>query len=64
MQTLTKFQIAPQGENFVMQLEDDGGGRMAVEVTPEQLDALVELADDLLAADDDAFAVDEADDDD
>lgn len=58
MSSLAKFDISPRGEDFLLQLADDTGRVVSITVTAEQLDALIDAADDLLADDDSAFEVD------
>jgi hypothetical protein len=61
MTRLTRFDISPQDGDFLLQFEDEDGKVVSFALTPEQLDALVEAADELLDEDDSAFdAEDEA----
>jgi hypothetical protein len=59
MASLAKFDISPRGEGFLLQLADESGQVVSMTVTAEQLDALIDAADDLLADDDSLFEVDE-----
>jgi hypothetical protein len=61
MASLAKFDLSPRGEDFLLQLADDSGQVVSMTVTAEQLDALIDAADDLLADDDGLFEVDEDD---
>jgi hypothetical protein len=63
MTRLNRFDISPRDGDFLLQLEEEGGKVVSLTLTPEQLDALIEAADDLLAEDDSVFEVDEDDDD-
>lgn len=59
MQNLTKFEITPTEENFVVRLEGESGEVAEFRLTADQLDALIESADELLEEDDSAFEVDD-----
>lgn len=59
MRNLARFAVAPRGDDFVLQLEDEFGERAEFVTTAEQLDALIEAADVLLDEDDTAFEVDD-----
>ncbi|MBW8814355.1 MAG: hypothetical protein JF588_13085 [Caulobacterales bacterium] len=61
MQNLTKFEISPRGEDFLLRLEGEGGTAAEFVASPEQLDAMIEAADELLDDDDDAFEVEDGD---
>lgn len=59
MRQLTKFEITPTDENFLVRLEAEGGELAEFLLTANQLDALIESADELLEEDDSAFEVDD-----
>lgn len=59
MRQLTKFEITPTDENFVVRLEGEEGEPAEFLLTADQLDALIESADELLEEDDSAFEVDD-----
>jgi hypothetical protein len=61
MKTLSRFAITPRGDDFVLRLEEDGGEAAEFVATADQLDALIEAADELLDEDDAAFEVEEDD---
>lgn len=48
MNALSRFDISPKDGAFVLQLEDKGGKMVSLTLTAEQLDALIEAADELL----------------
>ena len=62
VQTLSQFTLSETPDGYLIEIEGDGGGSLAVQATPEQLDAIIDALDDLLS-DDDA-AADEVDDED
>jgi hypothetical protein len=64
MRQLAKFAISIRDEDFVLHLEDDAGEKMDFAASPEQLDAVIDALDELLAeAEEDVFEVDDDDDD-
>lgn len=64
MKQLAKFAISVRAEDFVLHLEDDAGEKMDFAASPEQLDAVIDALDELLAeAEEDIFEVDDEDDD-
>jgi hypothetical protein len=63
MASLAKFDISPRDGDYLLQLADDRGQMVSLTLTAEQLDALIEAADDLLADDDSTFEVDTDEDD-
>ncbi|MBL8773998.1 MAG: hypothetical protein JNK30_21610 [Phenylobacterium sp.] len=62
MNSLAKFEITPRDGDFLLRFEDDEGGAVSLTLTAEQLDALIDAADELLDEDDTAFEADEDDD--
>ena len=50
--TLSRFTIEPQGEDFLLLIEDDSGETIEMTATLEQLDLLGEAIDELLEKDD------------
>lgn len=64
MRQLAKFAISVRSEDFVLHLEDDAGEKMDFAASPEQLDAVIDALDELLAeAEEDVFEVDDDDED-
>lgn len=64
MRQLAKFAISIREEDFVLHLEDDAGEKMDFAASPEQLDAVIDALDELLAeAEEDVFEVDDEEDD-
>lgn len=57
---LAKFTAVPEGEEFQLHIEDDGGDTLELTATREQIDVIVDSLDELLAQDD---TLDEVDDD-
>lgn len=55
MRQLTRFAIDPCGDDFVIRLQDETGAQMEFSASPDQLDALVEALDDMLAANEQEF---------
>jgi len=49
--TLSQFTISSQGEDYVLHIETDDGGRMDVNATYEQLDLISEAIDERLDED-------------
>jgi hypothetical protein len=60
-QALARFTVTPQGDDYLLTIEDDGGQTVELTATAEQLDTLIDAVDDLLAEDDDAFEASEGD---
>ncbi|MGA0604768.1 hypothetical protein ACO2Q0_02105 [Phenylobacterium sp. VNQ135] len=64
MRQLAKFAISIREEDFVLHLEDDAGEKMDFAASPEQLDAVIDALDELLAeAEEDVFEVEDDEDD-
>ena len=57
---LAKFTAVPEGEEFQLHIEDDGGDTLELTATREQIDVIVDNLDELLSQDD---SLDEVDDD-
>ena len=57
---LAKFTAIPEGEDFQLHIEDDGGDTLELTATREQVDVIVDSLDELLSQDD---SLDEVDDD-
>ena len=49
MRQLAKFSISVREEDFVLHLEDDAGQAVDFATSPEQLDAVIDALDELLA---------------
>lgn len=49
MRQLAKFSISVREEDFVLHLEDEAGEALDFSATPEQLDAVIDALDELLA---------------
>lgn len=64
MRQLAKFAISVREEDFVLHLEDEAGEKMDFAASPEQLDAVIDALDELLAeAEEDIFEVEDDEDD-
>jgi len=61
MRQLVGFDIAVRETDFLLRFEDEAGEGVEFACSPEQLDLMIDALDQLLSQDDDAFAVDEAD---
>lgn len=62
MQQLAKFSISVREEDFVLHLVDDVGQAHDFAASPEQLDAVIDALDELLAEnEEDLFEVDDED---
>jgi len=60
MKQLAKFDISVREEDFVLHLEDDTGESLEFATSPEQLDAIIDVLDDLLSeVEDEAFEVED-----
>ncbi|MBA4804627.1 MAG: hypothetical protein H2038_08270 [Brevundimonas sp.] len=59
VQSLSQFTLSETPDGYLIEIEGDGGGSIAVEATPEQLDAIIDALDDLLSEDE--AAADEVD---
>ena len=60
MRQLAKFSITVREEDFVLHLEDDAGQATDFAASPEQLDAVIDVLDELLSEnDEDVFEVEE-----
>jgi hypothetical protein len=57
---LSQFTLSETPDGYLIEVQGDAGGSLAVQATPEQIDALIEALDDLLSGDE--SAVDEVDD--
>lgn len=51
VQSLSQFTLSETPDGYLIEIEGDGGGSIAVEATPEQLDAIIDALDDLLSED-------------
>lgn len=57
---LAKFTIDESEEGYLLHIEAEGGDKLELEATPEQLDAIIDALDDLLSEDEEEiFAADE-----
>ena len=59
VQSLSQFTLSETPDGYLIEIEGDGGASIAVEASPEQLDAIIDALDDLLSEDD--AAADEVD---
>jgi hypothetical protein len=59
VQNLSQFILSETPDGFLLEIEGDGGSSMVVAVTPEQIDAIIDALDNLLAEDE--AAADEID---
>jgi len=55
MRQLARFAISVRADDFVLHLEDDAGERMDFAASPEQLDAVIDVLDELLAENEEEF---------
>ncbi len=51
VQSLSQFILSETPDGYLLEIEGDGGGSMAVTATSAQLDALIDALDDLLSED-------------
>ena len=56
---LARCTVKPQGDGYLLSLQDASGKTTELTATAEQLDAMIDAIDDLLAEDDDAFEAEE-----
>lgn len=61
MPKLARFEISATPEGFALHIADDGGRVLDLDVSPEQLDALIDALDALLSDEDDTLAADNDD---
>ena len=59
VQSLTQFTLAETPDGYLIEIEGDGGGSLAVEASPAQLDAIIDALADLLEDEPDADAVED-----
>jgi hypothetical protein len=59
VQSLTQFTLAETPPGYLIEIEGDGGGSLAVEASPAQLDAIIDALADLLEDEPDADAVED-----
>ena len=52
VQSLSQFTLSETPDGYLIEIEGDGGGAMAVTATPEQIDAIIDALDGLLSEDD------------
>ena len=55
MRQLAGFDISARDTDFLLRLEDEAGETVEFGCSPEQLDLMIDVLDDLLSDDDDAF---------
>lgn len=48
VQSLTQFTLAETPDGYLIEIEGDGGGSLAVEASPAQIDAIIDALADLL----------------
>jgi hypothetical protein len=58
IRTLSKFNITETDDAYAIHIEDDAGEMIEFQATPEQIDLIADVLDELLYADD-ALEVDE-----
>ena len=51
IQSLSQFILSETPDGYLLEIEGDGGASMAVAVTPEQIDAIIDALDNLLSED-------------
>ncbi len=51
VQSLSQFTLSETPDGYLIEIEGDGGASIAVEASPEQLDAIIDALDDLLSED-------------
>lgn len=61
---LAKFTFSESEEGYVLHIEAEGGDKLDLEASPEQLDAIIDALDELLSGDEEEiFAAEDEDDD-
>ena len=55
MKQLARFAISPRDDDFLIHLEDEAGEGMDFSASPEQLDAVIDALDQMLAANEEEF---------
>ena len=58
VQSLSQFTLSETPDGYLIEVEGDGGASIAVEASPEQLDAIIDALADLLDDDDEDDAAD------
>jgi len=53
VQALSQFTLSETPDGYLIEIEGDSGGSIAVEASPEQLDAIIDALADLLDDEDD-----------
>jgi hypothetical protein len=61
LKKLEQFTFEETEEGYAFHISAEGGQELSVEVTPEQLDAIIDALDEMLSADDEALAADDGD---
>lgn len=51
VQSLKQFTLSETPDGYLLEIEGDGGASMAVSVTPEQIDAIIDALADVLPED-------------
>lgn len=59
MRQLAGFDISIRDTDFLLRLEDDAGETVEFACSPEQLDLMIDALDELLSEDDEAFEVEQ-----
>ena len=62
-QKLKRFHIEQHDEEFLLRIEDEGGGSYEVSATHDQIDLILDSLDDALDADEESESVEEDDED-
>ncbi len=56
---LTRFEVNGSGKEFTLHIEDDGGNKLELLASRDQLDVIADSLDDILLQDDSADEVEE-----
>ncbi len=65
IQALSQFTLSETPDGYLIEVEGDGGGSLALSATPEQIDAIIDGLDTLLSDDEaaaDAYGDEDEDD--
>ena len=62
-QKLKRFHIEQKDEDFLIHIEDEGGGAYEVAATHDQIDLILDSLDDALDADEESESVEDEDED-
>ena len=56
--TLARFEVRGSGKDFTLHIEDDGGNKLELSASRDQLDVIADSLDDILLQDDSADEID------